>query len=95
MKSSKSVTFYTQIHQFCKNQSQKLLKKYFYEKVLKKMLDLLKDTQNSPSSWFNVVPSLEKLYQAVLVRNDQVNLQPTMNKGAGGASLTIFVTDCR
>ena len=95
MKSSKSVTFYTQIHQFCDNQSQKLLKKYFYEKVLKKMLDLLKDTQNSPSSWFNVVPSLEKLSQAVLVRNDQVNLQPTMNKGAGGASLTIFVTDCR
>ena len=95
MKSSKSVTFYAQIHQFCNNQSQKLLKKYFYEKVLKKMLDLLKDTQNSPSSWFNVVPSLEKLYQAVLVRNDQVNLQPTLNKGAGDASLTIFLTDCR
>ena len=71
MKSPKSVTFYTQIHQFCNNQSLKLLKKYFYEKVLKKMLDLLKDTQNSPSFWFHVVPCLEKLYQAVLVRNDQ------------------------
>ena len=27
-------------------------------------------------------------------RNDQANLQSTLNKGAGGASGTIFVTDC-
>ena len=27
-------------------------------------------------------------------QNDQAILQPTLNKGAGGASLTIFVTDC-
>ena len=27
-------------------------------------------------------------------RNDQENLQPTLNKRAGGSSLTIFVTDC-
>ena len=27
----------------------------------------------------------------MLVRNEQANLQPTLNKGAGGASLTIFV----
>ena len=60
------------------------------------MLDLLKDTQNSPFPlWLNVVPSLEKLCQAVVVRNDQANLQPTLNKGAGGVSLPIFVTDCR
>ena len=59
------------------------------------MLELLKDTQNSPSSWFNVVPSLEKLCQAVVARNDKANLQPTLNKGTEGASLTIFVTDCR
>ena len=38
--------------------------------------------------------SLEKLYQAVVVRNDQPNLQPTLNKGPWGAGLTIFVTDC-
>ena len=58
------------------------------------MLDLLKNTQNSSSPWFNVVSSLEKLCQAVVARNDQANLQPTLNKGAGGQSLTIFVTDC-
>ena len=44
--------------------------------------------------WFNVVASLEKLCQAVVIKNDQANLQQTLNKGAGGASLTIFVTDC-
>ena len=58
------------------------------------MLVLLKYTQNSNSPWFNAVPSLEELCQAVVARNDQVNLQPTLNKGAAGASLTIFVTDC-
>ena len=57
------------------------------------MFDMLKDTQNSSSVWLNVVPSLEKLYQAVAARNEQVNLQPTLNKCAGGASPTIFVTD--
>ena len=50
------------------------------------MLDLLKDTQN--------VPSLEKLCQEVVARNEQHNLQPTLNNDAGGASLTIFVADC-
>ena len=55
------------------------------------MLDLLKDTQKSPSPWFNVVPRLEKLCQAVVARNNQEKLQPTLNKEAGGASLTVFV----
>ena len=54
------------------------------------MLDLLKDTQNFTSSWFNVVPSLKKLRQAVVVRNEQVNLQPTLNKGAWDTSLTFL-----
>ena len=54
------------------------------------MLDLLKDTQNFTSSWFNVVPSLKKLCQAVVVRNEQVNLQPTLNKGAWDTSLTFL-----
>ena len=58
------------------------------------MLGLLKDTQNFLSPWFNVVPSLEKLYQTVVVRNDQANLQPTLNKGAGDASFNIFATNC-
>ena len=65
----------------------------FSWKSPKKVLDLLKDTQTSPSPWFNVVPRLEKLCHAVVVRNDQANLQSTLKKEAGGASLTIFVTD--
>ena len=56
---------------------------------------MLKDTQKFPSPWFNVVPSLEKLCWAVVARNDQANLQRTLNKEAGSASLTIFVADCR
>ena len=37
--------------------------------------------------------NLEKLCQAVVARNDQANLQPTLYK-VTGASLTIFVIDC-
>ena len=57
------------------------------------MLDLLKNNKIPPATWFNVVPSLKKLCQAVAARNDQGNLQPALNKGAGSANLTIFVTD--
>ena len=67
---------------------------YFHKIVLKKCYTCLKDTPNSPPLWFNVVPSPEKLCQAVVVINDQANLQPKLNKGAGDASVTIFVTDC-
>ena len=59
------------------------------------MLDFIKDTQNSPFPWFNALASLEKLCQAVVARNDLANLQPTLNKGDRGGSLTIFLTDCR
>ena len=62
----------------------------FLWKNPKKMLDLLKDTQNFPSGWFSVVPSLEKLTQVVVASNDQANLQPTLNKEAGGATITIL-----
>ena len=58
------------------------------------MLDLLKDIQNPPSPRFNDVISLEKLCQTVMARNDHANLQPTLNKGVRGASLTIFANDC-
>ena len=58
------------------------------------MLDLLKNTQASLSPWLNVVASLKKLCQAVVVKNDQENFQATLNKRAWGASLTIFVTGC-
>ena len=67
---------------------------YFHKKVYKKTLDLLKVTQNSPYPWLDIVPSLKKTCQAEEIRNEQTDLQPTLNKGGGGASLTIFVTDC-
>ena len=57
------------------------------------MQDVLKDTQIFPFPFSNVVPSPEKLCQAMVAMNDQANLQPTLNKGAGDASFTIFVTD--
>ena len=44
------------------------------------MLDLFKNTQNSPFPWFNVVPILENLCQGVVTRNKQANLQLTLNK---------------
>ena len=53
------------------------------------MLDLLEDTQNSLSP---LVQCCAKLFQAMVVRNDQANWQLTLNKKAGVASLTIFVT---
>ena len=48
-----------------------------------------------PPPWVNVVPRAEKLCQAVVARNEQAHLQPTLNKGARGASFTTFVTDWR
>ena len=44
------------------------------------MFDMLKDTQNSPSLWFNVVLSLKK------ARNEQANLQLSLREGAEAAS---------
>ena len=51
------------------------------------MLDWLKDTQRFPlpTDWM----LYQKLWQAVVPRNDQAILQPTLNKVARGASLTI------
>ena len=40
------------------------------------------------------MPSLGKPFQVVAAENDKLSLQPTMNGGAGGARLAIFVTDC-
>ena len=67
---------------------------YFHGKVLKKCLTCSRIPRISPTPWFNVVASLEKLCQAVVARNKQGNLQPTLSKRTGGASLPIFVTDC-
>ena len=73
----------------------------FIKKILKKYLTCLKQgglnrtcskiPKIPPPPWHSIAPGLKKLCQAVLVRNEQANLQPTLNKGAGGASLTIFV----
>ena len=50
MKSLRSIILYTQINQLCENQSEELLRlTIFLWKSPKKMLDLLKDTQNSHS----------------------------------------------
>ena len=50
MKSLKSLALYTQIHQICDNQLQKLLRvTIFLRTSPKKMLDLLRDTKNPPS----------------------------------------------
>ena len=46
------------------------------------------------SPWFNILPSLENLWQTGAARDELANLQPTWNKWAGRAGLTIFVTDC-
>ena len=56
------------------------------------MLDLLKDTQNSPSPLVQCFTKSGKVCQSVVARNEQANLQRRLNKRAGGASLTIFVT---
>ena len=36
-----------------------------------------------PSPWLNVVPRLKNLGRAVLARNEQANLQRTLNKTQG------------
>ena len=66
-----------------------------YFQRLSKVLDTVKRlAQSSPSPLLNVMPSLKKLCQAVLSMNEQANLQPTSNKGAGCPSLTMFAIDC-
>ena len=92
MKSLSSISLYILVHQFCKNQSQELLSiTIFSRKSPKKCLNCSNMPIISPRFWFNDVPSLEKLCQALVARNGQ----PTLNKVAFGASLIIFVTDCR
>ena len=36
----------------------------------------------------------EKLCKVLLTKKDEANLQSTLHKGKGDASLKIFVTDC-
>ena len=61
MKSLNIITLYTQIHQFYDSQSQKLLRlTAFLWKIPKKLLDLLKDIQNSPSPLVQYCAKSEK-----------------------------------
>ena len=59
------------------------------------MFDLLKDTQNSPFTLIQCFTKPGKAVSGSNAQNEQANLQPTFNKGEGGASLVIFFTDCR
>ena len=75
--------------------SKKSTQKDIRQRHLQRHKDIcLKLPRIPPSPRLNVVPSLKKPCQAAKTRNEQANLQPTLNKGGGGASLTIFVTDC-
>ena len=95
MKSLKSITLFTKINQFCDNQSPKFLKlTIFSSKSPIKCWSCSNIPRIPPPTWLNVVLSPEKLCHVVVVRNDQANFQPTLNKDSGGASLTIFATDC-
>ena len=56
------------------------------------MFDLLKDTQTSPLAQYCAKPG--KTVPGSGGQEQQANLQPPLNKEAGGSSLTFFVTDC-
>ena len=67
---------------------------YIFIKNSHKMLDFAQRYPKFLLLLFNVVRSLEQLCQAVVAKNNKANLQPTLHKRAGDASLTIFVTYC-
>ena len=54
------------------------------------MLDVLKDSENSPLPRFHVMSNLEKLFHTLVTRTDLANLPETLNKRTGGLCLTIF-----
>ena len=63
---------------------------YIFMKKSLKYASLAQRYLESPT----LVPSLEKLCQAVVARNEQTNLQSILNMRARGTLLEIFVTDC-
>ena len=63
---------------------------YIFMKKSLKYASLAQRYLESPT----LVPSLEKLCQAGVARNEQTNLQSILNKRARGTRLAIFVTDC-
>ena len=53
----------------------------------KKIFDLLKDTQDCAFPLTKCLPIHKKLLKTVQARNEQANLQPTLNKEGHVASL--------
>ena len=93
VKSLKSITLFTQIYQFCANQWQTIETCYILGSP-KKIFDLLKDTQDCACPLTKCLSIVKKLFKTVQARNEQANLQPTLNKEGDVASFTIFVCDC-
>ena len=61
----------------------------FHQKVLKNVW-LAQGDLEFALPLVQVMPSLEKLHQVLEARSEQQNLQPTLSKRAGNASLTIL-----
>ena len=71
---------------------------YFYKKIPKKswkMLDLFKGNYNFPSPLVKCCVKFEKAMSGSVGHEWPSKLANNIEKGAGGASLTNFVTDCR
>ena len=81
IKSLKNITLFTQIYQFCANQWQTIQTCYILGSP-KKIFDLLKDNQDCACPLTNP--------KTVQARNEQANLQPTLNKEGDVASLTML-----
>ena len=93
IQSLKNITLFTQIYQFCANQWQTIETCYILGSP-KKIFDLLKDTQDCACPLTKCLSIPKKLFKTVQARNEQANLQPTLNKEGDVASLTIYITDC-
>ena len=93
IKSLKNITLFTQIYQFCANQWQ-TIQTYYILGSPKQIFDLLKDTQDCACPLTKCLPIPKIFFKTVQARNEQGNLQRTLNKEGDVASLTIYITDC-
>ena len=75
---------------FCQSVTNIIETGYIFQKSPKNIW-LLKDNQNCPSHWLNGMPRMKKLFEAVLTKNEQANLQPILIKVRLGASLSQFL----
>ena len=93
IKSLKNITLFTQIYQFCANQWQTIETCYILGSP-KKIFDLLKDTQDCACPLTKCLSIPKKLFKTVQARNEQANLQPTLNKEGDVVSLITYIIDC-